>query len=83
MAKIDRDYSRFQIDADLPGRFAKKVYDAIDAILDGGYDTSDRYSLAFIISQDLQIAYYRGLGDGISKASREWSMMVKRMGENQ
>jgi hypothetical protein len=79
--KIDRDYRKFDIDADLPGSFAKRVYLVIDAILDGGYDISDRESLANIIAQDMQISYYRGLSDGISKSSREWSMMVKRMGE--
>lgn len=77
---MSRDYSKFELDSDIPGDVILRVRKTIDAILDGGYVNStatvDREHLAFMVSCDMQIMYYRGRTHGALEAGDRWTRML-------
>lgn len=73
---MPRNYDLFSIDADIPGEICLRIRKTIDAILDGGYDISDREHLAFLISMDMQVMYYRGKTLGVLESGDRWTKLL-------
>ena len=75
---MPRDYSKFEIDKDLPETFKSQIRDTIDILLEGGCN----FLLVYRISMRLQVAYYDGSLIGRRETQAAYSSLLDNIGSD-